>query len=293
MKPYLLFVLLLGCYTSLAQGFQRGSKVEVEWSSGAWYPATIVDVSDSQFKVHLDGDGANTSRDQWIFKTKGIIRSAKTAARPATATATPTATAAASRPVATPVAAQRKQPASSKRVEVNESGHWYKATVLEQKGDLSRVHFDGYGSADDKWVHRSYIRSLTENGSAVTVNCSFTPPPGTFTNSSPASDALFKKEVYDWYNRLANGTLTRPSRIGVVFTYFSRGAAYQNTVTNVPGRGATRKHDGAPANATIYPVKMTFHVCEDYNGTISQKQVNSDFSFFIDRDGAWTCSKDN
>lgn len=286
MKIYFTLFLFVLSYSSWGQGYRTGSKVEVEWTSGMWYPATIIDISDTQFKVHLDGDGANTSRDQWIFKNKGIVR-------PARAASNSEPLAVAKKATAAPATASKSQPASSKRVEVNETGHWYKATVLEQKGDTYKVHFDGYGSADDKWVHRSYIRNLTDKGGAVTVTCSFTPPPGTFTNSSPASDALFKREVYDWYNRLANGTLTRPSRIGVVFTYFSRGAAYKNTVTNVPGRGATRKHDGAPANTTIYPVKMTFHVCEDYNGTISQKQVNSDFSFFVDRDGAWTCSKDN
>jgi hypothetical protein len=156
-----------------------------------------------------------------------------------------------------------------------------------------KVHFDGYGSSDDKWVHRSYIRDLDENREAVSVTCSFTPPPGNFNGSSPASDALFQREIYDWYNRLVNGSLSRPTRIGIVFTSFNRNAAYKNTVVNIPGRGATRRHEGAPVNATIYPVKATFFVCEDYNGSVSQKQVNSDFSFFISKDGEWTCSKDN
>lgn len=185
------------------------------------------------------------------------------------------------------------QSAVGKRVEVNDRAYWYKATIIDQKGDLYKVHFDGYGDSDDKWVSRAYMRDLNANEEPVTVTCSFTPPPGNFSNSSPASDDLFKREVYDWYNRIVNGSLTRPTRIGVVFTTFNRSQPYKNTVTNVPGRGATRKHEGAPVNSTIYPVKMTFHVCEDYNGSVSQKQVNSDFSFFINKDGEWTCSKDN
>ncbi|MFD2720746.1 hypothetical protein ACFST9_18640 [Hymenobacter monticola] len=182
---------------------------------------------------------------------------------------------------------------AGKRVEVNDGGHWYKATILEQKGDLSKVHYDGYGSADDKWVHRSYIRDLDKSGAATTVACAFGPPPGTFSAASAPSDALFKREVYDWYSQLATGTSGRPNRVGLVFTYFSRGTAYKNTAANVPGRGATRRHSGAPANTTIYPVKMTYYVCEDYKGQVAQKQVNSDFSFFINQAGEWTCSKDN
>lgn len=180
-----------------------------------------------------------------------------------------------------------------KRVEVNDRAYWYKATIIETKGDLYKVHFDGYSAADDKWVSRAYMRDLDVNENAITVSCSFAPPPGNFSNTSPASDGLFKKEVYDWYNRTVNGTLTRPTRIGVVFTSFERQQAYKNTVTVVPGRGAIRRHEGAPANTTIYPVKMTYHVCEDYNGEISQKQVNTTFSFFINKDGEWTCSKDS
>jgi hypothetical protein len=54
-----------------------GSKVEVQWSTGAWYPATIIDVSKNQYKIHLDGDGDDQKRDQWIFKDKGLLRPVK------------------------------------------------------------------------------------------------------------------------------------------------------------------------------------------------------------------------
>ncbi|OYU94107.1 MAG: hypothetical protein CFE21_17530 [Bacteroidetes bacterium B1(2017)] len=276
MKTIAVLMLLLLTASCQGQSFKIGSKVEVQWQSGVWYPATIVDVNDSQYKIHLDKDVNNLDNDQWIFKDKGLLRAAK------------------ANGMIPPVAETKKVTGiKGKRIEVNDRAYWYKATVLEQKGDLYKVHFDGYSSVEDKWVHRSYTRDLGENGEAVTVTCSFAPPSGNFTNASPASDALFKREVYDWYNRLVNGSLSRPIRVGVVFTSFERGTAYKNTVQNLAGRGATRKHEGAPVNATIYPVKMIFHVCEDYNGTISQKQVNSDFSFFINKDGEWTCSKDN
>jgi len=277
-----LAVLTISCES---QPYKAGSKVEIKWSDGIWYPATIIEVSDIQYKIHLTGDGDSNLRDQWISKDKDILRPAKDNQ----------GTANSSGPSATSTASKQQNPGSAKgkRVEVNDRAFWYKATVLEQKGDLYKVHFDGYESSDDKWVHKSYTRDLNENDESVTVTCSFTPPPGEFTDSSPASDALFKREIYDWYARLVNGSLTRPIRIGIVFTLFSRDEAYKNTVMNMPGRGATRRHEGAPVNATIYPVKTTFFICEDYNGSVTQKQVNSDFSFYISKDGEWTCSKDN
>lgn len=179
------------------------------------------------------------------------------------------------------------------KVEVNVRAYWYKATVLDQKEDLFYVNYDGYSAAENQWVHKSQVRGLAPNGEAVTITCNYTPPPGNFTNSSPASDALFKREIYDYYARTVNGTLSRPTRIGIVFTTYSRGATYKNTVTNVPGQGATRKHEGAPVNAIIYTAATTYFVCEDYPSGVTQKQVNANFSFFINKDGEWTCSKDN
>jgi hypothetical protein len=178
-----------------------------------------------------------------------------------------------------------------KRVEVLGSGFWYKATVLEQKGDLYLVHYDRSGDADE-WRNKSYIRDLDKNDQPITVSCSFSPPAGQFKNSSPASDDLFKKELYDYYNRSVTGTISSPTRIGIIFTSFQREAPYQNTVEILPGRGAKRKHDGAPVNATIYPVKTTFFLCEEYGSGITQKQVNSNFSFFKDKYGEWTCYED-
>jgi hypothetical protein len=180
------------------------------------------------------------------------------------------------------------------RVEVNVSAHWYKSTILGIEGDKYRVHYDGYSSADDQWVHFTQIRRLAGDGNAVKVNCDFNPPAGIFSNNSPASDALFKRKLYDYYNLSVNGTLSRPVAIGITFNSFTRGTAFRNTVANVPGRGATRRHSGAPVNTTIYPVRASYMVCEKYkDGSVSQKEVNADFSFFISKDGEWTSSKDN
>lgn len=178
-------------------------------------------------------------------------------------------------------------------VEVNYSAHWYRSVILQVDGDRYFVHYEGYPSSDDKWVKREYIRTLGADGKATAVNCIFTPPSGNYSNSSAASEGLFKKELYDWYNVLVNGTLTRPVAVGIVYQTFLMKAGYRNTVANLPGRGATRKHSGAPVNAMIYPVRTTYFVCEQYNSGVSQKEVTADFSFFINKDGEWTCSKDS
>lgn len=179
------------------------------------------------------------------------------------------------------------------RVEVNYNGHWYKSTILQVNGNKYKVHYEGYPASDDAWLLASYIRTLGEDGKPVAVTCNFEAPPGNFTNSTPASLALFKRELYDWYQQNVTGGLSSPKAIGIVFKTFTLGQSYINTVGNVAGRGAMRRHSGAPVNTTIYPVKTRYFVCENYNSGVSQKEINADFSFFKNKEGEWTCSKDN
>lgn len=180
------------------------------------------------------------------------------------------------------------------RVEVNVSAHWYKSTILAVDGDKYRVHYDGYPSSDDQWVHFTQIRRLAAAGNVAKLTCNFNPPGGSFSNNSPASEGLFKRELYDYYNLTVNGTSGRPVAIGISFNSFIQSASFKNTVTNVPGRGAMRRHSGAPVNAVVYPVRASFILCEKYkDGSVSQREINADFSFFISKDGEWTSSKDN
>lgn len=179
------------------------------------------------------------------------------------------------------------------RVEVNYNGHWYKSTIVQINGDKYKVHYDGYPSSDDSWVTASYVRMLAADGKPETVPCNFTVPAGNYTNKSSASEGLFKKELYNWYKLTVTGGVSSPVAIGIVYKSFVMQPAYKNTVSNIPGRGAVRRHAGAPVNAAIYVVRATYFVCEQYNSGVSQKQVTADFSFFINKEGGWTCSKDN
>lgn len=179
------------------------------------------------------------------------------------------------------------------KVEVRTSGFWYKSTILAIDGDRYKVHYEGYPSSDDIWILRSYIRIINEAGEPIKVTCSFTPPSGTFTNSSKASEALFKKEIYDWYQAsVNNASISAPKAIGVVFSSFTMGAAYKNVVVVDASGRANRKHNGAPANTLIYPAKTNYTICERYNSGDDQKQVFAIFSFYKNSSGEWTCSKD-
>ncbi len=106
---------------------------------------------------------------------------------------------------------------AGQRVEVNYNGHWYKSTILQLDGGRYKVHYDGYPASDDAWLLASYIRTLGNDGNPVSVTCNFDAPSGNFNNNSPASVALFKRGLYDWYQGLVTGGLSAPKAIGIVF----------------------------------------------------------------------------
>lgn len=179
------------------------------------------------------------------------------------------------------------------KVEVRNSGSWYKSTILKIDGDKYRVHFEGYPSSDDVWILRSYIRTVDESGVQPKVNCSFSPPSGTYTNNSKASTELFKKKIYDWYKVKVNkASISAPTAIGLQFSSFTMEPAYKNVVVIDAAGRANRKHNGAPLNALIYTAKTNYIVCERYSSGDVQTQVWSSFSLFKNTNNEWLCSKD-
>ena len=119
--------------------------------------------------------------------------------------------------------------------------------------------------------------------------CSYEPPGPPVTNADKFSQQLFKRKLYDHYNMFANGTLSAPLKVGLTFLSYKVGTPYKNTVSNVPGYGAKRKHDGAPPYITIYPLHSVHIVCEQYNSGVDSRKVESTYDCFISRDGEWTC----
>lgn len=176
------------------------------------------------------------------------------------------------------------------RLEVNDRGFWYPAQILAVQSGKYKVHYDGYPSSDDAWVNPSLMRPI--GGVEVSAGCSFDPPGHAVTAQSRFSEALAKRKIFDEYGQKVNGTLSAPSRVGVVFLSFEIGAPYKNTVANVPGYGAQRRHAGAAAGATIYPFKSKRMICEQYRDGVTRRLVEGTSACFV-REGSWTCPSEN
>lgn len=126
----------------------------------------------------------------------------------------------------------------------------------------------------------------------ATADCSFTAPPGDASKTAKASEQLFKRKIYDNYNKSANGTGVAPLKVGVTFLSFQVSKPFTNIVRVSPATGAHRINDAAPVNATIYPVKSEHIVCELYRDGTQRKRVANKYACFKNRDGEWVCGAD-
>lgn len=101
-----------------------GRRVEVH-SGGDWYKARVIDAKDSTFKVHYYG--WEDSDDEWV--TPEQIRDVP------------------------PV-----QYRVGERVEVRWKGEWYPAMVLDVRGGVHYICYDGYDEAWNEWVASKRMR---------------------------------------------------------------------------------------------------------------------------------------
>jgi hypothetical protein len=101
-----------------------GRRVEVR-SGGEWYKARVIDADGEQLKVHYYG--WEDSDDEWVEPAQ--IRDV------------------------TP-----QQYAVGSAVEVHWKGEWYAATVLELRGGVHYIQYDGYESTWNEWVASKRIR---------------------------------------------------------------------------------------------------------------------------------------
>jgi hypothetical protein len=202
-----------------------------------------------------------------------------------------------------PASAQKYKLNQRVELNVDDKGVWYKGYIKNVSGFEScngsfLVHLDQgvseYGGGTEFTATPRYFTLVRPEGGTADVNpgnCSFGSPPGTFTNTSPASVALFKRILYNRVNMLATGVGGNPARIGLIFLAFDVAKAYKNTVSVVPGRGAQRINDAATPNAIMYPASIKYVVCEDYKPGIMRKMVETKWEFFMDRFGEWSASK--
>lgn len=116
--------------TALAEARPRsnrrvGERVEAQ-DRGEWWKARIVDARSGELKVHWLGFVGY--EDEWVERSQ--VR---------------------------PLRGARGYPAGSK-VEVEWKGRYYPARILELKGAVHLVHYDGYSDEWDEWVASKRIR---------------------------------------------------------------------------------------------------------------------------------------
>ena len=122
--------------------------------------------------------------------------------------------------------------------------------------------------------------------------CSFVVPPGDASNTALASEQLFKRKIYDRYNKFADGTIQAPLKVGVTYLSFQVAPPFKNIVRVDPVSGAYRVNDAAPVNAMIYAVKTEHIVCEQFRDRTTRKRVANKYACFKNRDGEWVCGAD-
>lgn len=113
---------------------------------------------------------------------------------------------------------------------------------------------------------------------------------GPVPGNRPASAALFRQKITDSITMAAYGNYW----YGVKLDGFTVGSPVRNTVSVVPGIGATRVTNGAPPNATLYPVSTTMSVCDGaLSGSSSWRTSQKKYFCFVSANNEWTCGATN
>jgi hypothetical protein len=129
----------------------------------------------------------------------------------------------------------------------------------------------------------------TPAAAGLPSGCPFVEPPGRVTNGSAASAQLFKRVIYEKAAaRINPDSITAPKKVGLTFLEFNMGSPYKNTLTS-SRFGDKRRHDGAPAGATIYPIKTREMRCDLHGSEVRRWVAEVDHDCFKNRDGEWTC----
>lgn len=116
---------------------------------------------------------------------------------------------------------------------------------------------------------------------APRLECSLEQPAAVDPRTAAASEAVFKRLIYEW--EAARETRTR---VGVKFEAFQIGRAFKNVYVNAKNG---LRAEGFPQNATIYPIKTKFVLCVE--GTDMNKRSVVELGNFCAKDsfGQWSC----
>ena len=229
------------------------------------------------------------------FVMTAWVRAPKAA--PPAQPAQPAPIAGAPAPVAAPPAPVRANPAPAapagqyaigQRVLVSPSGlasaeSYRKCTVTSSQPDINVGTMYGVecenptGGLPIKYMVRpSWIKTGDVGPAPKMPPCPITVPPQ--VASTKPSVALFKRRIYDVLAMQAPGR-----RIGVTYESFRQGATFKNR-KQILGYA-----QGAPDGATIYPVKTTLVLCDEYETAIYRLRYEEQYHCFRDEFAAWRC----
>ena len=95
-------------------------------------------------------------------------------------------------------AARKIHPLISRRVEVRSDGDWYKARVIDARGELYRVHYFGFEDSDDEWVGLRQLRtSQTTNAARLRFQTEWQTDPDALSDSANGKWRVIPRERYD------------------------------------------------------------------------------------------------
>lgn len=158
-------------HAGAAPAYALNERIQVS-TTGAWDKATIIEVGaagsahEGEFKVHFDGYAA--SYDRWLQPVYFRKMTAQAEAVPA------------------PIIAKTAAYALNERIQVNTTGSWDKATIIEVGTAGSghenefKVHYDGYAASYDRWLLPVYFRKV--DGGVPTTSA-----PAPTTTAAPAA----------------------------------------------------------------------------------------------------------
>lgn len=126
----------------------------------------------------------------------------------------------------------------------------------------------------------------------IQYSCPLDPPSAPISRSSPPSRAVFERVIYD--KAVENeSTHADVKRIGMSFDLFEMAAPYSNQAISGGLRKDSSiqylKHDGAPANATIYPIKVRYSRCLQRPTWKRLDVIEENRIYFKNDFGDWAC----
>lgn len=163
-----------------ASAHRVGEAVEVIWQ-GKWYDASIIEARHGLYKIHYTG--WDTSWDEWVEPSRIRVeapafcggeqvevlhRGQWVPGSVLTANGPTVVVQIAGRTVKVGASDLRRLWYEGDEVEVEWQKSWWKASIVETRGDLFKIHYTGWDRSWDEWVESPRIRAV--GGCAITAS---------------------------------------------------------------------------------------------------------------------------